>query len=103
MAQKYRAQILLEPEQHIALQEIAQKQGQSISKVAREVIRLGLEVLENDENSIWLGRMSAMEKLHKIRRSIQEMHGVYEGNIIEEVRAERNRQLNTESGWGASE
>ncbi|OGO38630.1 MAG: hypothetical protein A2W35_09600 [Chloroflexi bacterium RBG_16_57_11] len=103
MAQKYRAQILLEPEQHIALQEIAQRQGQSISEVAREVIRLGLDVLEKDESSFWLKRMSAMEKLDQIRRSIQELHGIYESDLIEEARAERDRQLNDAMTWEATE
>ena len=102
MAQKYRAQILLEPEQHVALQEIAQRQGQSISEVAREVIRLGLEALENDESLYWLRRMSAMEKLDQMRRSIQEVHGVYAGNLIEEARSERDRQLNDAMKWDPS-
>jgi hypothetical protein len=103
MAQKYRAQILLEPEQHVALQELAAKKGSSISEVAREVIRLGLEALENDEHGFWQRRMSAIEKLGQIRRSIQEINGIYDGNLIEEVRAERVRQLTEVMNKGSQE
>lgn len=103
MPQKYRAQILLEAEQHVALQEIAHRQGQSISEVARQVIRLGLEAIEKDENVLWRRRMLALEKLNQIRQSIQEKHGVYQGNLIEQARAERDHQLSQASDWGQME
>lgn len=103
MPQKYRAQILLEPEQHVALQKIAHRHGQSISEVAREVIRLGLQVIEEDENVLWRRRMEAVDKLGQLRRSIQEKHGVYQGNLVEEAREERDRQLSQTSDWGQTE
>jgi hypothetical protein len=93
MSQKYRAQILLEPEQHQTLQEIAHREGQSISEVAREVIRLGLEVLEMDSESLWHKRLSALERLSQIRQEIQEERGIYQGNLVDEARAERQRQI----------
>lgn len=93
MAQKYRAQILLEPAQHQALQQIALREGQSISEVAREVIRLGLAAIENDEEARWHKRSLALEKLNLIRRQIQEEHGEYQGDWIAEARAERQHQI----------
>ena len=36
---KYRAQILLEPEQHEALAQVAQQENRSISDLVREIVR----------------------------------------------------------------
>jgi heterodisulfide reductase subunit C len=101
MVQKYRAQILLEPEQHKILQEIAHREGQSISEVAREVIRLGLQVLETDSEIIWQKRMAALERLSQMRQKIQEEKGIYEGNLIDESRKDRQRQI--DSSWKAED
>jgi len=98
MAQKYRAQILLEPEQHEMLQEIARREGHSISEVARAVIRLGLKVIENDSDAVWYARREALKNLNLIRQQIQEEHGVYQGDIIAEARAERQSQLDEPAG-----
>jgi hypothetical protein len=101
MVQKYRAQILLEPEQHKTLQEIAHREGQSISEVAREVIRLGLQVLETDSEILWQKRMAALERLNQIRQKIQEDKGIYEGNLVDEARKDRQRQI--DSSWKAED
>jgi heterodisulfide reductase subunit C len=93
MIQKYRAQILLEPEQHNTLQEIAHREGHSISEVAREVIRLGLQALEMDSENLWAKRMVALEELSQLRQEIQEERGTYQGNLVDEARDERKRQL----------
>ncbi len=93
MVQKYRAQILLEPEQHQALQKIAERDGRSISQVAREVIRLGLSAMEQEAEKRWAQRMQALEQLQRLRDEIREQHGVYQGNLVDEVRSERENQL----------
>ena len=93
MVHKYRTQILLETEQHQALQEIAHREGHSISEVAREVIRLGLQVLEQDSEVLWRNRMLALGQLNQIRQQIQEEKGIYQDNLVAEVRAEQQRQL----------
>lgn len=92
MAGKYRAQILLEPEQHTALVRLAQNQGRSISEVAREIIRIGLAIVEEDEGALWERRMRAFERLGKIREAARQRYGVYQGDLVAEVRAERERQ-----------
>lgn len=91
---KYRAQILLKPEQHETLQKIAEREGRSLSDVAREVIQIGLDVRESDDKVIWQKRQESLERLNRIREEIREQHGIYEGNLIAEVRAERERQIN---------
>ena len=89
---KYRAQILLEPEQHEALVEVARRENRSISDVVRQIVS---EWLSNQENNIlWQQRHETLERLSKMRLKIQEEHGIYEGNIIDEVRTERDEDLN---------
>lgn len=84
---KYRAQILLEPEQHAALVEVAEREKRSISDVVRQIVDQWLE--RQDDQRLWEQRMHALERLTRIRERIQEQHGVYQGDLIEEARAER--------------
>ncbi|HLA99484.1 MAG TPA: hypothetical protein VJL34_13615 [Anaerolineales bacterium] len=54
----------------------------------REIVR---ERLRNQEiDTIWQQRMQALEGLTRLRLKIQEEHGIYQGDIIEEVRVERD-------------
>jgi hypothetical protein len=85
----YRAQILLEPAQHQALKEIARREDRSISDVAREAIRLGLKALTQYKQS----QARAFENLSEIRTGIQERSGIYRGDLIANIRVERNHQL----------
>ena len=93
MSQKYRAQILLEPEQHQALQQIARLEGRSLSDVAREVIQAGLDARQSDSEEIWQKRNQAMQKLRQIREAVQKACGIYDGNLISEARAIREEQM----------
>ena len=85
---KYRAQILLEPEQHQALAELAQRENRSISDVVREILREWLESQEDLQR--WEQRRIAVEHLTQIRERVEKEYGVYQGNLVEEVRAERD-------------
>lgn len=54
----------------------------------REIVR---EWLRNQEiDTLWQQRMQALEGLTRLRLKIQEEHGIYQGDIIEEVRVERD-------------
>lgn len=88
MNSKYRAQILLEPEQHAALAEIAQRQNRSISDVMREIVRQYLD--QQAEDHRWAQRMEAINRLDEIRVHIAEQYGVYQGDLVNEARAEQN-------------
>ena len=48
MNKMHRAQILLEPEQHQSLADIARQEGRSISGLVREAIRIWLAKRERD-------------------------------------------------------
>ena len=88
---KYRAQILLEPEQHAALVEIAQTENRSISDLVREIVRQWLD--EQDRDAQLARELQALDELTQMRLAIQEQHGVYMGDLLEEARAERDEDM----------
>ncbi len=85
----YRAQILLKPGQHKALADIARREKQSISEIARRMIQIGLEVSENEE-SIWAERQRALDDIRGIR---ERQTQVYSGDLINEARQERDEEM----------
>jgi hypothetical protein len=91
MSTKYRAQILLEPEQHDALVEAAQRENRSISDLVREIVDKWLRDQGSDD--IWRQRMQASNELRSIRERIEAEHGIYQGDIIEEIRTERDEDF----------
>lgn len=91
MATKYRAQILLEPEQHEALAEIARQQQRSISDLVREIV--GEWLAAEDHEAQRQRQLLALEELTELRHQIQERHGVYTSDLVEETRAERDEDL----------
>ncbi|MEW5871173.1 MAG: hypothetical protein AB1894_18000 [Chloroflexota bacterium] len=99
MNTKYRAQILLETEQHEALAQIAQQTQRSISDIVREIVGewLADQDLENQSQR----ELQALKELTQLRLKIQESHGVYSGNWIEEVRTERDEELDR-AAWDRS-
>lgn len=101
MGQKYRAQILLEPEQHKTLQQIAARERRSLSDVAREVIRIGLEARDRDLDALWQKRLDALERLKRIRDEGLQKYGIYQGDLLAEARSERESQTNETLHWTA--
>ncbi len=92
MAEKLkRAQILLEPEQYRQLAEIAEKEGSSISGLVREAV--GKYLIAQSVETRKQKSLAALARLDEIRKKIEAEHGVYEGNIIREIREERTKQL----------
>ncbi len=80
---------MLKPEQHRALANIARREKQSISEIARRMIQIGLEVSEN-EDTLFAERQQALEEL----RAIRETHAqVYTGDLINEARQERDEEI----------
>jgi Arc/MetJ-type ribon-helix-helix transcriptional regulator len=91
MSTKYRAQILLEPEQHEALVKIAQKEQRSISDVMREIVNDWLS--RRDRKAQRRRELEALEELTQLRKKIEEDHGVYHGDLIEETRTGRDEDM----------
>jgi hypothetical protein len=89
MSNYYRAQILLEPEQHRTLSELAQREGRSISDLVRESVQVYLA--ERDRETQRERRLKALDALTEIRERIQARHGVLSVDLVAEMREERDR------------
>ncbi|MBM3122492.1 MAG: hypothetical protein FJZ97_09960 [Chloroflexi bacterium] len=89
----YRAQILLEPEQHRRLKQIAEREGRSISDVTRSMVAAGLEAVAEQE-AVHGVRWNRLERrLRAIREGARARGGLYAGDLVAEIRAERDDQL----------
>ncbi len=87
----HRAQILLEPKQHQMLTEIAHQEGRSLSDVVREIVAQYLrQRAAYDERQ---QALAALAGLNNLRAQILQTHGIYHGDLIAEVRAEREEQM----------
>jgi hypothetical protein len=87
----YRAQILLEPEQHRLLADIAERENRSISELVCEILR---EYLADGQETIQVERqMKASERLQRIREAGTKRYGVYRGDLIAESRSEREADI----------
>jgi hypothetical protein len=91
MSTLYRAQLLLEPGQREALADIARREGRSISDLVREIISQHLAAREEEIQK--QKELSALEELRRIRTKIREEHGVYQGDLLDQVRSECEEEL----------
>ena len=99
MATKYRAQILLEPEQQKSLAALAEERGRSISDLVRQAVQ---EFLDAETQVARRGRQeAAFEGLARLREQIRSRHGVLGVDLVRETREEREAQL--DHIWGAGE
>ena len=88
---KYRAQILLEPEQHAVLVRLAEAQRESISGVVREIVGKYLEEMKDTEQRERERR--ALEKLAQLRKKIGRTRGTLAADWLKEDREERNEEI----------
>ena len=86
MTTLYRAQLLLETEQHEALARIAEAEGRSISDLMREIVQRALE--ERARAAQAATALQAVGRLTQIREAVREARGTYQGDPVAEVRAE---------------
>lgn len=93
----YRMQLLLKPEQRKRLERVAKRQGRTFSDVARRAIEEGLRVMEEDSDAVWERRLEALDFLNGLRKQIQDEHGVYDGDLVKDIRVERDSQV--EQTW----
>ena len=89
----YRAQILLEPEQRRRLEELAEREGRSISATTRKVIDAGLQAIES-QAELWEKRARILSDLRAVR---EKQPFEYTGDLINEARQEREDE--TEEIW----
>jgi hypothetical protein len=98
MGQKHRTQLLLEPEQHTALAEIARQEERSISHLVRSIVNqyLNDRALDTERQRA----AQSLQNLTVLRKRIAERSGAYLGDIVAETRSERDEQM--EQVWGGA-
>lgn len=79
--------ILLEPEQHRALSEIARRQGRSISGLVREIVQ---EYLDGPQDCRQQD-LDIIRALARTRQQLEAEHGVLGVDLLTRVRAEREQ------------
>ena len=96
-----RTQLLLEPEQHHALAEIARKEGRSISDVVREMVQRQIEQRRETARVDLERRLEALRRIRRHRDEAIERRGGRQvdldvATLIRQAREERDgRALNT--------
>jgi len=63
-----RVQMLIEPRQHAALAKIAENEGRSVADITRQVIDLGLDILERKEEIAHRGDI--LQRARQLRNSL---------------------------------
>ena len=91
----FRVQILLEPELHKVLAEIAERENHSISDVVHGILRDYL--ISRQETHRLEREVEALERLRQIREEGRKRYGVYHGGLIAEAREERDQDI--EQTW----
>jgi hypothetical protein len=94
----YRAQLLIEQRQRKTLAQIARREGRSMSDVARELIRLGLEARNETPESRWRKRDWALERAAELRAAMRLRRGgknmeIDPASLIESMREGRDNLL----------
>ncbi len=97
MAELIRVQVMLDKSDQVELHEIAKEQGKSVSEILRELVRRYLEEQRRAEREQF---RRTLAKLREIRERTAAEYGVYEGNILVDVREEYEREQ--EEKWGLS-
>jgi predicted DNA-binding ribbon-helix-helix protein len=97
--QKHRTRILLEPEPHNALVEIAHQEECSISDLVRRIVSQYLRERARDAER--QRAVQSLERLTNIRKKIEQQSGIYQGDVIAEARAEQDEQM--ELVWSGAE
>ena len=88
-----RSQLLITPALRARLERIAREEGHSLSAVARRALEAGLDAMEARGEVRVQQRLAVLEELAEIRRETKARHGVYEGDLVAEARAEREHQM----------
>jgi hypothetical protein len=91
VAVKYRAQILLEPEQQRSLAKIAEERGRSVSEVVRQAVQeyLDADVRGNNRRR----QHEALLRLDVLRQGLRSRHGTLPAGFLEEARDERDAEV----------
>lgn len=95
---KHRTHLLLNPEQHKALSQIARREGRSISDLAREIVQEAIEQRQKSYASEQKKKLAALDRARRIWLEIVKEHGgtalnLDFGETLAELRGERDDQI----------
>lgn len=91
MVAKYRAQILLEPEQQRSLAKIAEERGRSVSEVVRQAVQ---EFLDADSRETHRRRQhEALLRMDVLREGLRSRHDTLPVDLLREARDERDADM----------
>lgn len=98
MTRMHRTQVLLEPEQHRTLTEIAKREQRSLSDVVREMLQIQLEQHRQDAEALQRQRLEALKRVEQHRQAILDRRGgkpldVDLAELINRMREERDAEL----------
>jgi len=89
MTELIRVQVMLDKSDQDELREIAKEQGKSVSELLRELVRRYLEEQRRAESEQF---RRTLAKLREIRERNAARYGVYEGDLMREVREDYERE-----------
>ena len=89
--QIHRAQILLEETQYEQLAAIAAQKGQSVSATIRDLV--GDYIADQKATARRAAALANLEAATALRRKLERKYGVYGGDLLEEIRAERDAEM----------
>ena len=97
-ARMQRTQILLEPEQHRALADLARTEGRSLSDIVREFITAQLAHRARDHSAQRQRQLASLEQIRTHRQAIQARHGEKVNlpdpvELLDQLRDERDAEL----------
>lgn len=95
---KYRTHLLLDPDQHKALAQLAKREGRSISDLTREIVQEGIERRQQLFAKEKQRRLQALAQARQVREAILKEHGSFPLDInipalIAELREARDDQI----------
>ena len=95
---KRRTHLLLEPEQHRILAQIAQREGRSVSDITREIVQEGIDQRQQSYAIEKKRRLQALERARQVRQAMLAARGgepldVDIPALIDELRNDRDDQI----------
>jgi hypothetical protein len=88
-----RAQLPLTVAQRRRLEQIARREGRSLSDVVRRALDAGLDVLEGRTHAALQQQLRALDELRQMRQANQALYGVFQGDLVAESREERDQDM----------
>lgn len=88
-----RAQVLMTREQRRRIERLAEKEGRSLSDITRRALDAGLDQLEGETDEALRRERENLLAMRVLRERALARYGVYQGDLVNEAREERDRQV----------